>query len=41
MKTINVFFEDSDYEKLIKRKGKLSWREFILQLIEGYNDKKD
>ena len=32
MKTINETFEDSEYEDLIKAKGKMSWREFILQL---------
>ena len=40
MKAINVYFDDSDYNKLKKAKGKLSWREFILQLIKK-EDKKD
>ena len=38
MKTINVTFEDKDYQKLIKKKGTLSWREFILKLT---NEKKE
>lgn len=34
MKSINVVFEDKEYDKLIKSKGKLSWRQFILKLTE-------
>ena len=34
MKTINVTFEDKEYKKLIKKKGKLSWHNFIMKLIE-------
>ncbi|KKL94688.1 hypothetical protein LCGC14_1862240 [marine sediment metagenome] len=34
MKSINVIFEDEDYEKLEKAKGELGWREFILTLIK-------
>ena len=30
MKTINVSFEDKEFNNPIKRKGKLSWKEFIL-----------
>ena len=30
MKTINVSFEDKEFNDLIKRKGILSWKEFIL-----------
>lgn len=33
MKSINVYFEEEDYEKLKEAKGKMSWRDFILQLI--------
>lgn len=31
MKNINVMFEDDEYEKLIKAKGKLSWHDFIIK----------
>jgi len=34
MKAINIYFEDVDYERLLKLKGKLHWREFILQLVK-------
>jgi len=34
MKSINVYFEDEDYKKLIKKKGDLTWRDFILKLLE-------
>lgn len=33
MKTINVTFEDQEFDKLNKRKSDLSWRDFILKLI--------
>jgi predicted CopG family antitoxin len=33
MKTINVTFEDEEYEDLIEIKKDLSWREFIKILI--------
>lgn len=35
MKSIQVYFEDEDYEKLLARKGNKTWREFILTLKEG------
>jgi predicted CopG family antitoxin len=31
MKTINISFEDKEFNELIKRKGKQSWKEFILK----------
>jgi len=34
MKTINESFEDKEYKLLIKAKGRLTWREFILKLAE-------
>lgn len=34
MKTINVTFEDWEHDKLVKRKGKLSWHDFIMKLAE-------
>ena len=34
MKKINETFEDKEYVELIDLKGKLTWREFILQLLK-------
>jgi len=34
MKQINVYFDDEDHRKLEEKKGNLSWREFILLLLE-------
>ena len=34
MKTVNITFEDSEFEKLDEAKGRLTWREFFLQLIK-------
>ena len=34
MKVINETFEDKDFEQLVKKKGELSWREFILKLLK-------
>ena len=30
MKTINVTFEDKEYETLLKKKGDVNWHDFIL-----------
>jgi len=34
MKSILVYFEDKEHDSLIERKGKMSWHDFILQLIK-------
>lgn len=34
MKTINETFEDEEYEALIKEKGDMSWRNFILYMAK-------
>ena len=34
MKTINVTFEDKEIERLEKKKGSLSWHDFILKTGE-------
>lgn len=34
MKNINVVFEDAEYERLKKVKGKASWHDFILEKSE-------
>jgi len=37
MKTLNVPFEDREFEKILKEKNKSksSWGKFLLSLIEG------
>jgi predicted CopG family antitoxin len=35
VKTINVTFEDEEYQRLKKKKGKLSWHDFIMTLAKG------
>lgn len=34
MKTLNITFEDSEYELLAKRKGSKPWREYFLELAK-------
>jgi len=34
MKQINVYFDDKDYKRLIEKKDNLSWRDFILKLVD-------
>jgi predicted CopG family antitoxin len=34
LKSINVTFEDKEYEQLLKVKNDLSWHDFILQLVK-------
>lgn len=34
MKTLNIWVEDDEYEKLNKEKGDLNWHDFIMQLIK-------
>lgn len=38
MKNINVMFEDDEYEGLLRKKGKLTWKEYIIK--EGDKDGK-
>ena len=37
VKQINVYFDEEEYEKLLKKKDGLSWHDFILRLIEKKN----
>jgi hypothetical protein len=37
MKTINVTFEDAEWDKLIKIKDGLSWQAFIVKAAEAYS----
>ena len=34
MKQINVYFDDKEYKQLVEVKNGLTWKEFILTLIE-------
>ena len=40
MKTINVAFEDKEYEIISKLKGDLSWRDFIIGFKTANKTKK-
>lgn len=40
MKTLNVVFEDAEYEALVQKKGTLNWHDFILMLKNGKEAKK-
>ena len=37
MKQINIYFEDAEFNKLMKKKEKLSWHDFILTLNDNEN----
>lgn len=41
MRTINVTFEDEEYEKLKKKKGNMSWHDFIMLLAKNYVEEKE
>ena len=34
MKKVNLFLEDEEYNKLIKKKGKLTWVQFVMKLAD-------
>lgn len=40
MKHINVYFDDIEFQKLIEIKGKESWHDFILKLLNELEKKK-
>ena len=35
MKKVNLFLDDEQYKKLIKKKGKLTWVQFVMRLTDG------
>jgi predicted CopG family antitoxin len=35
MKTVNVVFEDKEFEALVQLKGTKSWHDFLLTLLKG------
>lgn len=34
MKKVNLFLEEEQYERLIKKKGEMTWIEFVMKLAE-------
>lgn len=40
MKSINVYFDNTEYKKLKKEKKKLTWHDFILKLLDNENNEK-
>lgn len=34
VRTLNIPIDDNDYQKLLKAKGELSWRDFIMKLAK-------
>ena len=41
MKSITVYFEDQEFEKLKEKKGNISWHDFIFQLAENEKIKEE
>ena len=39
MKAANIIFEDHEFYTLLKIKGKLTWRRFVLKLADLPHDK--
>jgi len=33
MTTLNIPLEDAEYEKLLKKKGDMTWHDFIMTLV--------
>jgi len=33
MKQLNIYFEDSEFEKLVVKKGKLSWHDLVMSVV--------
>ena len=33
MRTLNVIFDNEEYNRLLKKKGKKNWHDFILELL--------
>ena len=38
MKQLNVTFEDDEFEHLLKSKGEMDWRRFLLKLVNYKGD---
>jgi hypothetical protein len=34
MRTLNLVFEDKEYDKLLRAKADTTWHDFILKLVE-------
>ena len=39
MKTLNITFEDKEYNLLKKEKGNLSWHDLIIKLVKEKKEK--
>ena len=39
MKELRIPLDDADYNKLIKEKGKMTWKELLLEIIKKRGDK--
>jgi len=35
MKTVHLFLDDDQHEKLVKAKGGMSWVDFIMKFVDG------
>lgn len=40
MRTINVVFEDKEYDQLKKLKGDLSWHDFMMEMVQSQQQAK-
>jgi predicted CopG family antitoxin len=40
MKTVPLHLEDDEHEQLLKKKGKMSWHDFIMTLANGKENNK-
>jgi len=34
MKQLNIYFEDKEFEKLVAKKGKLSWHDLVMSVTK-------
>ena len=41
MKTLNLHFEDNEHKRLVAKKGKQSWHDFILTLLDTTTNEGD
>jgi len=34
MKKVNLFLDDDQHERLVAKKGKMTWVDFVMQLVD-------